>query len=48
MAERNDQLKYTYIAGSSMRFEDLGDRLHKDLNYSLKANNYEYMTDIQA
>ena len=28
--ERNDVLKYTYLLGNQ-KFEDLGDKLHKDL-----------------
>ena len=30
------------------RFDDLGDRLHEDLHAGLRANNFTYMTNIQA
>jgi hypothetical protein len=43
--QRNDQARYTYLLNSG-RFDELGDRLHADLQYSLKLNNYEYMTEI--
>ena len=45
--ERNDVLKYTYLQ-SSQRFEDLGDKLHGDLQEGLRVNGYQYMTEIQA
>jgi hypothetical protein len=44
-AERNDFLKYPFL-NQTARFDTLGDKLHKDLQHSLKANNYEYMTEI--
>jgi hypothetical protein len=38
-SERNDALKYTYLLGNQS-FEELGDRLHKDLLSGLTLNNY--------
>ena len=43
--QRQDALKYSYLQGHE-RFEDLGDKLHADLQHSLRENNYEAMTEI--